>query len=146
LTFPDLISYLKKNFPEIKKPLAELRFITDSKTIFVLTKNKKVMLDTLSKGQLVMSIAIGQMIEALKGAVDNISQERKYKVKVKKKSYEVILRPDLEDGGYWVECPKLPGCDSQGDTVEEALDMIKDAIEGHLEIVEENKKAKKASA
>ena len=31
-----------------------------------------------------------------------------------------------------VECPELPGCASQGDTVEEALEMIKDAIAGHL--------------
>ncbi|MDP3028604.1 MAG: type II toxin-antitoxin system HicB family antitoxin [Deltaproteobacteria bacterium] len=43
----------------------------------------------------------------------------------------VIVHPDLEDGGYWVECPELPGCASQGDTVEEALEMIRDAIEGH---------------
>ncbi|MEK6777723.1 MAG: MerR family transcriptional regulator [bacterium] len=140
------ISYLKKNFPEIRKPLAELRFITDSKTIFILTRNKKVILDTLAKGQLVMSIAIGEIIEGLKGAVENIREERKYKVKAKKKYYEVLLHPDLEDGGYWVECPALSGCDSQGDTVEEALELIKDAIEGHLEIVEENKKARKASA
>ena len=32
------------------------------------------------------------------------------------------------------------GCSSQGDSVEEALDMIKDAIKGHLEIEEELKK------
>jgi len=36
---------------------------------------------------------------------------------------------------YWVECPALPGCASQGDTEEGALIMIKDAIEGHLEVV-----------
>ncbi len=33
-----------------------------------------------------------------------------------------------------MECPALPGCASQGDTEEEALIMIKDAIEGHLEV------------
>jgi predicted RNase H-like HicB family nuclease len=141
------ITYLKKNFPRIGKPLAELKFITDGQTIFVLTEDKKVILDTLSQGQLVLSIiAIGQIIETLKGDVENINRERKYKVKIKKKSYEVILHPDPEDGGYWIECLELPGCASQGDTVEEALEMIRDAIEGHLEIMEENKKAEKASA
>lgn len=140
------VSYLKKNYPQIKKPLAELKFITDGKTIFVLTRNKKVILDTLSRGQLVMSIAIGQMIEHLEGEVEKIGSAKKYKVKVKNKSYEVVLHPDLEDGGFWVECPRLPGCASQGDTKEEALDMIKDAIEGHLEILAEDKKARKASA
>ena len=32
----------------------------------------------------------------------------------------VILEPE-EDGGYSVHCPSLPGCSSQGDTVEEEL-------------------------
>jgi len=53
-------------------------------------------------------------------------------VEVKGHTFEVILHPDTEDGGYWIECPSLPGCASQGDTIDEALAMIKDAIEGHL--------------
>ena len=57
------ITYLKKNFPDINKPLAEMRLITDGNTIFVLTENKKVIIDTLSKGQMVMSIAVGRIIE-----------------------------------------------------------------------------------
>ena len=140
------INYLKKAFPEVEKPLAEMRLITDGETIFVLTEKKQVILDTLSKGQMVMSIAIGAIIEELKGEVEKIGRERKYKVKVMAQSYEVILHPDLEDGGFWVECPALPGCASQGDTIEEALDMIKDAISGHLEVLAEKKESKRASA
>lgn len=45
---------------------------------------------------------------------------------------QVVLIPDLEDGGYTVEVPSLPGCISEGDTVEEALENIKDAIEGYI--------------
>lgn len=41
--------------------------------------------------------------------------------------FKVLLEPD-ETGGYVVSCPSLPGCYSQGDTVEEALDNIKEAI------------------
>jgi predicted RNase H-like HicB family nuclease len=140
------INYLKKTFPEVEKPLAEMKLITDGETVFVLTEKKQVILDTLSKGQIVMSIAIGEIIEELRGEVEKISRERKYKVKVMAKSYEVMLHPDLEDGGFWVECPELPGCASQGDTIEEALDMIKDAIYGHLEVLAERKETKKASA
>jgi predicted RNase H-like HicB family nuclease len=44
---------------------------------------------------------------------------------------QVILIPD-EDGGFTVEVPSLPGCISQGDTVEEALANIKEAIELHV--------------
>jgi len=140
------INYLKKTFPEVERPLAEMKLITDGESVFVLTEKKQVILDTLSKGQIVMSIAIGEIIEELRGEVEKIGSERKYKVKVMTRSYEVILHPDLEDGGFWVECPELPGCASQGDTVEEALDMIKDAIYGHLEVLAEREETKKASA
>jgi antitoxin HicB len=48
------------------------------------------------------------------------------------REYIVIIHPD-ETGGYWTEAPALPGCGSQGETVEEAIEMTKDAIEGVLE-------------
>ncbi|MHB8844374.1 MAG: MerR family transcriptional regulator [Nitrospirota bacterium] len=139
------ITYIKKHFPNIEKPLAEMRLITDGDTIFVLTKDDKAILDTLAKGQVVFSLKLGEIIEQLKGNVKQISQDRKYKVSVKAKGYDVVLHPDIEDGGYWVECPSLPGCDSQGDTVEEALEMIKDAIKGHLEVVADKKKKRAAA-
>jgi predicted RNase H-like HicB family nuclease len=47
--------------------------------------------------------------------------------------FKVIIRPDIEDGGFNVSCPALPGCHSQGDTEEEAIKNIKDAIIGCLE-------------
>ncbi len=139
------ITYLKKNFPDVKKPLAEMRFLTDGETIFVLADKKEKILDTLARGQMVFALAIGELIEELKGEVKKMSQDRKYKVMVNRKSYDVVLRPDTEDGGFWVECLALPGCSSQGDTVEEALEMIKDAIKGHLEVAAERKKKKAAA-
>lgn len=139
------INYLKKNMPEIKKPLSELKFLTDGETIFVLTKNKKEIIDTLKSGQLVFSIALGEIVEGLKGEIIALQREKKYTVAIKGKKYSVVLHPDTEDGGFWVECPSLPGCASQGDTVEEALEMIKDAIAGHLAVVEEKRKVRKAA-
>jgi predicted RNase H-like HicB family nuclease len=47
--------------------------------------------------------------------------------------FTIILTPDLEDGGYAAECPSIPGCISEGATVEEALRNVKEAIEGCLE-------------
>ncbi len=47
--------------------------------------------------------------------------------------FTVILTPDAEDGGYTAECLAIPGCISEGDTVEHALTNIKEAIEGYLE-------------
>ncbi len=52
--------------------------------------------------------------------------------------YKVALRKAEE--GYSVSCPGLPGCWSQGDTEEEALDNIADAIKEYLAAVEETVK------
>lgn len=38
-----------------------------------------------------------------------------------------------EEGGYWAEVPALKGCVSEGETYQETLDNIKEAIEGWLE-------------
>ena len=46
---------------------------------------------------------------------------------------QVILIHDPESGGYTVTVPSLPGCLSEGDTVDEALTNIRDAIELYIE-------------
>jgi predicted RNase H-like HicB family nuclease len=48
---------------------------------------------------------------------------------------QVILIPDRDSGGYVVEVPSLPGCYSQGETVEEALANIREAISLHIESI-----------
>ncbi len=45
--------------------------------------------------------------------------------------YRIILEPD-EDGIFVAECSSLPGCISQGRTRQEAINNIKDAIQGYL--------------
>ncbi len=51
--------------------------------------------------------------------------------------FKVILETDSEDGGFNVSCPAIPGCHSQGDTEEEALENIREAIQGCLEVLNE---------
>jgi predicted RNase H-like HicB family nuclease len=50
---------------------------------------------------------------------------------------KVILEPSKE-GGYTVYVPSLPGCISEGETVQEALANIREAIELYLEPVEDD--------
>jgi antitoxin HicB len=59
--------------------------------------------------------------------------------------FKVVLRSDEEDGGFNVSCPALPGCHSQGDTEEEAIENIKDAIRGCLEVLNERALKRDAS-
>jgi antitoxin HicB len=49
------------------------------------------------------------------------------------KQFTVVLTPDLEDGGYTVTCKEIPAAISQGETIQEALDNLTDAIELCLE-------------
>ena len=51
-------------------------------------------------------------------------------------TYRVIVH-EAEEGGFWVEADGLPGCVSQGETKEETLENVKDAIQGWLEVWEE---------
>lgn len=49
--------------------------------------------------------------------------------------YKVVLQKSEE--GYSVHCPGLPGCWSQGDTEQDALENIQDAIREYLAVVDE---------
>ena len=50
---------------------------------------------------------------------------------------KIILEPS-EEGGYTAIVPSLPGCISEGDTKEEALKNIREALELYLEPVEDD--------
>lgn len=52
---------------------------------------------------------------------------------------KVVIEEDEEVGGFVVICPSLPGCFSQGDTMEEAVENIKVAIHACLESLAEDK-------
>lgn len=65
-------------------------------------------------------------------------------------NYTVKVHP-AEEGGFWAEVPALPGCFTQGETIEEITAMAKEAIEGFLAALTKQKqpipiekKAKKA--
>ncbi|MDI6719887.1 MAG: type II toxin-antitoxin system HicB family antitoxin [Methanomicrobiales archaeon] len=45
--------------------------------------------------------------------------------------YTVLIHP-AEEGGYWADVPALPRCFSQGDTIDETMRNIKEAIEAHI--------------
>lgn len=45
-----------------------------------------------------------------------------------------VIIHDAEEGGYWAEVPAIEGCATQGDTFEELLENIYEAIEGCLSV------------
>ncbi len=51
--------------------------------------------------------------------------------------YRIVIEKG-EDFGYIAHCPAIPGCHSQGNTIEEAIENIKDAIKGCLSVLDED--------
>ena len=61
---------------------------------------------------------------------------KKYTTIQHTREYTAVLEP-AEEGGYVVHIPALPGCATQGETVEEALFLAQDAIKGYLAVMKE---------
>ncbi|MDE0330348.1 MAG: type II toxin-antitoxin system HicB family antitoxin [Nitrospinae bacterium] len=53
---------------------------------------------------------------------------------------QVIIKPG-EDGFWVAECPNLPGCISQGQSRKEAIQNIREAIEGYIEVLEQGRQS-----
>ena len=49
-----------------------------------------------------------------------------------------ILIHQAKEGGFWSEVPSLPGCFSQGETIDETMQSTKEAIEAHLLALKED--------
>lgn len=60
------------------------------------------------------------------------------KISQKILKYTAIFEP-AKEGGYVVSVPALPGCVTQGETFEEAFKMIRDAIQGYLAVLKDER-------
>ncbi|MFM9872538.1 MAG: type II toxin-antitoxin system HicB family antitoxin [Fimbriimonadaceae bacterium] len=49
--------------------------------------------------------------------------------------FQVVFSFDEEYQGYVADVPELPGCISQGKTLDEAMDNVREAIQGYLEVL-----------
>ena len=48
-------------------------------------------------------------------------------------TFKVIVH-EAEEGGYWAEVPAIKGCATQGETIEELLERVQEAIEACLDV------------
>ena len=121
--------WLRRNFPEVKAPLAELRLVTDGDTLFLVDRDLFRIMDVLRGGQFVFSLALGEIIAELRGEVQKFAVPKEERVRVAGRTFTVVLTPDLEEGGFTGYCRELPGTSSRGDTEPEALDSILEALQ-----------------
>lgn len=61
----------------------------------------------------------------------------KKQLRGKVREYTAVFEPDDEQGGYTVYIPALPGCISEGDTFEQAVENIREAAGLYLEVMKE---------
>lgn len=55
-------------------------------------------------------------------------------------SYKISIVIEKDEYGYYAYCPELEGCQTQGDSLDEVLANIKEAIELYLETLSDNEK------
>lgn len=112
--------------------LAGLRYLTDGIDTFIMTRDPQEILSALKK-KFVFSLSLEDIIGDLKKDLGQLIDPNEYKIKVNNMEFTVILTPDMEDGGFTVQCKEIPAAISQGDNEQEAIDNIIDAIELCLE-------------
>jgi hypothetical protein len=122
------LQYLRAHAPEVKKPLAELRFLTDGDAVFVLTADKEKIVDALNNGQLVFSIALGDLVRDLNCKVQKFIVTKESAVRIGGLEFNVLLESNSEGAGFTARCPSL-GRASQGETEEQALEALKAEME-----------------
>jgi DNA-binding transcriptional MerR regulator len=123
------LAYLKRKYADIGQPLAQWRFLTDGKTIFIVDWDREKILDTLNQGQLVIYLALGEIIEELQGEIKKLAIPKSKKVVVDGQTFTVVSAPDLEEGGYTALCEEIPAAIAEGDTEQEALNNIEAILE-----------------
>lgn len=128
-TIKKSLAYLKRKYSDIEQPLAQWRFLTDGKTIFIVDRDREKILDTLNQGQLVIHLALGEIIEELQGEIRKLVIPKSKRVVVAGQTFTVVLTPDLEGGGYTAQCQEIPAASAEGDTEQEALNNMEAILE-----------------
>lgn len=143
------LQYLRKHFPEIEAPLAELSLVTDGETIFLLTDDPAKLLDVM-KQQFVLALPIAAWLHTARETITEATTPHVEQITVAGRVFEVEMEQDPEDGWWVGHVLNLRGASSQGATLEECRDMVADAIHGTLivrgELAEDAEEATQALA
>jgi len=124
------LALLKEKPEKVRHPLAELRLITDGKSVFRLTEDPRVLQDLLEQRQFVhvFAIYIKTMCDDVNAELQRTTKPERHDVLVNGVKYRVFIEPDFVDGGFVAECRRLRGCVTTGETKEAALSHARDAI------------------
>ncbi len=128
------VEFLKRH---AHKPLSTIHLFPHGNRVLVRTGDPGRHIDATAQGQVVISIGVEPIANDLRRQVAELSAPRHVSVRVRGRPYDVVLTPDLDAGGYTIAVPELPGCFSEADSVSEARQMVREAIELWLDVKEE---------
>ncbi|KKM16701.1 hypothetical protein LCGC14_1683180 [marine sediment metagenome] len=133
------VSFLRGRLPDISQPLSFCQLIACGDTVY-LARDEAAWVDTLKvPGQTALKeiLDIAMFDRELRQRVLELVVKRVEQVRVGDYAYQVEVEPDEEEGGYVATVPALPGCITQGNTLEDVLDSAADAIKCWLEAQED---------
>ena len=132
------VLFLRKKLPDMSRPLVLCSLITDGQTVFLI-EDEETLIDTVKmQGQRAfLQLSIAAIDRELRQKVLSFSMKRVEQVDVADSAYQVEIEIDPECGGYVAEVAGLPGCITQGDSIDEVLVNARDAIETYLEAVKD---------
>lgn len=121
--------YMRQHFTDVVRPLARLALQTDGKRVLVSATDGRHLVDASADGQIVIAVAVAAIVRDLESRVTELRATREIVVRVRGRSYSVVLTPNLEVGGFSIQVPALPGVVTEADSVTEARAMTIDAIQ-----------------
>jgi len=125
------LAFLRKHFPDVEAPLAALSLVTDGETVFLLTDKPDEVLDTIRE-QLVWAVPVAAWLRSARETIEAATSPRVERMTVPGRRFTVTMQQDPEDGWWIGLVEELPGCGSQGSTLEECREMVADAIHEYL--------------
>jgi DNA-binding transcriptional MerR regulator/predicted RNase H-like HicB family nuclease len=128
------VRFLRRKLPDLSQPLGFCTLLTEGETIHLLTDENEL-IDTVSHpGQhALLQLSIAAIDHELRQRVVQFSAKRVVEVSVDEFTYQVVVTPDTGDGGYTAEVAGLPGCITDGETIDGVVNMAADAIRCWLE-------------
>ncbi|MBL7134182.1 MAG: MerR family transcriptional regulator [Phycisphaerae bacterium] len=131
------VRYLRGHLPDVSQPLTFCRLITDGQTVY-LVWDENTLIDTVKRqGQLALLLDIAAIDRELRDKALSLTAKRTEQVIVGDYAYQVEIQADTDCGGYVAEVAGLPGCITQGESLDEVLENVTDAIATYLQAVDD---------
>jgi DNA-binding transcriptional MerR regulator len=135
------IAYLRRHLPDVSQPLNYCTLVSVGEELYLARDSRTLMATIERPGQLASRVLlrVGTLDSELRDKVIRLASKHVEDVIVGDYAYQAEIEPDEESGGFVGQVPGLPGCITQGESLDEIRTMLKDAVRTYLEAVQDLK-------